>query len=384
MKNFNIVYLCNEYPPSSHGGIGTVTQTLARAMVARGHQVSVIGLYEGKTDEDGTDDRGVRVIRLHAAGLPIFNFAINYWHLFIRLRDMHAQTPIDIIEGQEAAFAFLPASLPGKKIIRMHGGHHFFFTTLGKSPRLWRAWQEKRSFAKADFLCAVSRFVANTTCQLLRLEARPVEIIPNSIDTDLFCPQADVPTTDGRIVFVGTLCEKKGVRQLLQAFHAIHVAEPQARLLLIGRDTTIPATGKSYLASLQSEIPETMKAKIEFRGAIDHQELPAIYASAAVCVFPSHMEAQGLVVLEAMAVGKGVVAGKVGPGPELIDHGKDGLLCDPKNPNSIAEAIIRLLSDDKLRKEMGKLARQKAVNNFSNEVIIERNDIFYRKAVALN
>lgn len=377
----NIVYLCREYPPFPHGGIGTVTQSLARSMVDRGHKVTVIGVYSEITSEQIEEDHGVNVIRLGAAQLPVLNFIDNSWRLYKRLCELHKQLPIDVVEGQEAVFAFLPVSLPGKKIIRMHGGHHFFFTTLGQSPRFWRSWQEKRSFAKADVLCAVSRFVAETTNRLLHQEDRPVEIIPNPVDTDFFRPHPEVSVVKDLIVFVGTLCEKKGVRQLLQAFPEIARAFPNAKLLLIGRDTSL-SSGKSYRSTLQADIQEPLAEKIEFRGAVDHRELPLIYASAAVCVFPSHMESQGLVILEAMAVGKAVVASKAGPGPELIDHEEDGLLCDPKDPASIAAAVNRLLSEDDTRRYFGVHARQKVVKLFSNEVIIDKNESLYRSSVA--
>lgn len=383
MRRLNLVYLCSEYPPFPHGGVGTVTQTLARSMVALGHRVTVVGLYRDVTGELCEDDQGVRVIRLGAARLPALNFVTNSRRLARRLMLLDAEAKIDIIEGQEAALAFLPATLPGKKVIRMHGGHHFFHTMLGQSPRLWRAWQEKRSFSKADALCAVSRFVAETTNQLLGQEGRNVEVIPNPVDTRLFCPRPNVNEETGLIVFAGTLCEKKGVRQLLQAMPLVLRQFPLARLKLYGRDTLVPSSRDSFKERLWSVLDAQTKGHVEFMGSVAHHELPGIFASASVCAFPSHMESQGLVILEAMAVGKAVVTSCLGPGPELVDSGIDGLLCDPKCPESIAAQIISLLSDDQRRSLIGRAAAKKVENGFPLQVLSAKNEGFYNNLVGM-
>lgn len=382
MSGFHIVYLCNEYPPFQHGGIGTVTQTLARSMVVLGHRVTVVGLYRELSGELCENDHGVNVIRLGSAHLPMMNFVLNSYRLSARLKQLDKELKIDIIEGQEAAFAFLPRHLPGKKIVRMHGGHLFFSTTLGYKPRFWRTWQEKRSFAKADALCAVSRFVAVTTNRLLRQGGRPTTILPNPVDTKQFSPDPKFSEIKNLLVFVGTLCEKKGIRQLIRAMPAVFASVPSARLHIYGRDTSVRGGG-SYRDILLREIPETLASHIDFKGAVAHDHLPAIYASASVCIFPSHMESQGLVILEAMSTGRAVVASRTGPGPELIDHGVDGFLCDPMIPSAIAEAIILLLRETETRGTMGRLAREKAQALFSLQTIIQNNEEFYNTAVGL-
>src|SRR5262249_39816070 len=157
------------------------------------------------------------------------------------------------IEGPENAFALLNGSTPGRKVIRMNGGHHFFSTTLGKKPSPWRAWLEKRSFGRADQLCAASRYVAHVTSNLLKLQGKPIEIIPNPVDTEVFRPMPEIQVVPGLIVFVGTLCEKKGIRQLVQAMPEIISAVPNARLMAFGRDSLDPVTRGSYRESLIRE-----------------------------------------------------------------------------------------------------------------------------------
>lgn len=373
----HICFLCNEYPPVPHGGIGTMTQTLGRGLVRHGYQVTVIGLNHALYSTIDYDC-GVKIIRLPKSSGHTFRFASNGLRLKKALRSLHQEIPIDILDGPENGFAFVPKDFPAVKVIRMHGGHHFFAATLGKKPRPLRSFIELRSFRQIDALCAVSRFVAETTRSLLHLGNVPIEILPNPVDTDFFYP---IPGNeqDGLIVFVGTLVEKKGVKQLVLAMKEIVSAIPYARLMLIGRDHPDPGSKTSTAALLVNQLPSELKAHVIFKGAVPHSDLPYYLSQAQVCAFPSHMEAQGIVALEAMAMEKATVYTGLGPGPEIIEDGISGLLCTPYDPASIAEKIIDLLSSTELRNHLGKNARQRAINLFGIEHVVDANISFYRK-----
>ncbi|MGC8731863.1 MAG: glycosyltransferase family 4 protein [Halothiobacillaceae bacterium] len=381
MSQLHVCFLCNEYPPGPHGGVGSFTQTLGRALSARGHRVTVIGVYRVDRISE-TEDRGVRVIRIPHTGIRGMGFMLNGIRLRQALWRVHRQTPIDILDSPELGLASIPVDFPATKVIRMHGGHHFFSVTLGSRPRPWRSWLERRSFARANALCGVSRYVAETTRTLLRLGKRPIEILPNPIDTNMFSPRPDVEPEAGLIVFVGTVCEKKGVRQLIQAMPQIVDAVPQARLWVIGRDWSDPKTKRSFMQYLRELIPPELESHIVFRGPIERARLPDILAKAAVCVYPSHMEALPVAWLEGMAMGKPVVASRTGPGPEVIDDGVSGLLCDPYSPESIAERVIQTLKEPPLSRQLGQQARKRALEQFSIEVLTPRNEDFYQRSIS--
>lgn len=375
----HICFLCNEYPPGLHGGMGSKFQVISRGLVERGHQVTVVGVY--RREQDAVEnDRGVKVVRLAHTNVPRASFFTDGWRVRQTLMAIQRTTPIDVVDGTELSLASLPRSFPPAKVIRMSGGHHFFAVTLGRRPRAWRSWIERRSFARADHLCGVSRFVIETTRQLLDLGRRPIEVLPNPVDTELFKPMPEIPEESGLIVFVGTVCEKKGVRQLIEAMPSIVAAVPDARLLLVGRDYK-DETGQSYLERYKALVPEDMRARIAFTGAVEHDALPRFLARARVAVYPSHMEAQGIVNLEAMAMGKAVVSSATGPGPELIEDGVSGLLCNPHDPQSIANRIVTLMRDAELRGRLGEEARRRVLGHFSEKVLIERNEAFHRQCV---
>lgn len=379
----HVCFLCNEYPPGPHGGVGSFTQTLARALVGRGHQVTVTGVYPRERSGE-ENDQGVRVLRLPHAEIPGTGLIVNGARLREALRQVHQQSPIDIIEGPEISLAVIPKDFPAARVIRMNGGHQFFAATLGAQPRRWRSWLERRSFAHANHLCAVSNFVAETTRQLLQLGNLPIEILPNPVDTLRFHPQPAEVEEDGVILFVGTVCEKKGVRQLVQAMPQIAAAAPHAKLWIAGRDWNDPQTGESFIEKLRGMISPDLTEKIIFKGRIEHAELPALMGKASICVYPSHMEAMPLAWLEGLAMGKAIVASQTGPGPEAIEDGVSGLLCNPHEPGSIAEKIIQLLKDAELRQRLAKQARQRAINVFSVETLTERNEAFYAHCLALD
>lgn len=372
----HICFLCNEYPPGHHGGVGSFTQTLARALAARGHKVTSIGLYPRQRAGEENDE-GVRIIRLPHAELPGTGFLVNGARLHKALKQIHRQAPIDVIEGPELSLALIPENFPATKVIRMNGGHQFFAATLGEQPKRWRSWLERRSFAHADHLCAVSNYVAETTRQLLQLGDRAIEILPNPVDVSRFQPQPPELEQDGLILFAGTVCEKKGVRQLVQAMPQIVAGAPNAQLWIAGRDWFDPQTGESFIEKLREIIQPELADRIVFKGMIEHAQLPEMMAQASVCVYPSHMEAMPLAWLEGLAMGKAVVASQTGPGPEAIEDGVSGLLCNPHEPASIAEKLIAVLKDETLRRRLGVQARQRAINLFSVEALVNRNETFY-------
>src|SRR5262249_25974498 len=158
----HICFLCNEYPPSRHGGIGSLTQTLGRALTRNGFRVTVAGVYPiGKTIQE--EDEGFSVIRLPHAGVRGASSIISGHRLARALKALNRQFPIDVIDGPELSFANLRLSGPATKVIRMNGGHHFFAATLVQRPSVWKSRLDERAFARADELGADSEVRVETS-----------------------------------------------------------------------------------------------------------------------------------------------------------------------------------------------------------------------------
>jgi glycosyltransferase involved in cell wall biosynthesis len=202
------------------------------------------------------------------------------------------------------------------------------------------------------------------------------------VDVACFAPRTDVQEVEGLIFFAGTLTEKKGIRQLLLAMQLILEEVRHARLWVAGRDSRDLQTGQSYLSRLEKVLPAACKPHVTFLGPVEHEQMPHLIGQAEVCVYPSHMEVLPLAWLEAMAMGKAVVASQTGPGPEVIEPEVSGLLCDPHDPQSIARCVLRLLKDRPLRQRLAAAARDRAVKTFATSKLVAVNEEFYARCIA--
>ncbi|WPR77810.1 glycosyltransferase family 4 protein [Algoriphagus sp. NG3] len=371
----HIVFLTGEYPLHNkiHGGIGSFVQTIAKGLIKENIAVTVIGFHSTVHSVD--DDEGVRVISLSPSKAPGLKWYFNFRKLNKEIRKLHSQSPISIVESPELLLAFIN-KIPGiKYLIRLHGGHHFFSVGENRKVNNWKGFQEKRSFSKADGFIAVSNHVKEETQKFLSYGNKPIEIINYPISIERFYPSDPVKVVKNSLVFAGTICEKKGVRQLLQALKLLHKDFPDLHLNLFGRDWKFPG-GKSY-TDLMKESFADIKDSFTFYGPVEQARLPSIYEEAEICIFPSHSETQGLVAPESMAMEKPVIFTQLGPGSETITHGIDGWLCNPLDPIDIAGTIKMALSQRDDFSEIGRRARAKVIGKFSPKKILKANIDFY-------
>ena len=147
-------------------------------------------------------------------------------------------------------FSFFPKYTSYKKVIRLHGGHHFFAIELNKKPALWRGYQERQSFRKADHYIAVSNYVGSQTQKYLKFNF-DYKTIYNSVDTNKFSMSKPENIKKNTLLFVGTVCEKKGIRQLVQAMQLIQKEVPTIKLKIVGRDWKDKA-GNSFTSYLKT------------------------------------------------------------------------------------------------------------------------------------
>jgi len=374
----HICFLSSEYPRKGaiHGGIGTFLLTFSKKLLERGHQVTVIGINGSSFIDEQIE--GVRVVTFPASKAKL----IGWWRNFTVISDFidqnHLTSPIDIVEGSELTLAFLRKNPLIKYIIRLHGGHHFFAEGEKRGINRWKGLQEKKSFSKADAFVALSEYVKTHTSKLLSYHSKPIAVINNPISFEKFYSADPKKTIPFRLVFAGTVCEKKGIRQLILAIPFLVAEFPEIHLEVYGRDWHFPS-GKSYIEFLKESIDSQTLSRVRFQGPVSHDLLPAFYEQAEICVFPSHIETQGLVAPEAMAMEKPVIFSASGPGPETIDHGVNGWLCDPQNPESIAATIKEALNSKDRFGEIGKAALKKALEKFDPDRMTEKNLVFYNK-----
>ena len=198
-------------------------------------------------------------------------------------------------------------------------------------------------------------------------------IIPNGVDVQHFAPQPKNTTLNGNktILFVGRLEKRKGLDYLLGAYREIKQRSPQARLVIVGPGTLLR---QKY----EKLVKERHLADVNFVGLVPNNELPHYYAAADVfCAPATGEESFGMVLLEAMAMGKPVVASAINGYSPLINSGVDGLLVPPKNEAALAQAIMSLFEDPVLSQNIALRGRAKA-EGYSWENIARRVMDYYQ------
>lgn len=204
------------------------------------------------------------------------------------------------------------------------------------------------------------------------------EIIPNGISLDQFHERADpLPKfMDGRpnILFVGRYNEpRKGFRYLIRAMPMIRSQFPDARLIVVGQGAS--ERYEQFLARHGID-------DVVFAGFVPAEDLPRYYASCDVFVAPSTgRESFGLILLEALASSKPVVASAIAGYSGVIRSGIDGVLVEPKNPQALALAVVRVLADAGLRERLVASGAEH-VRQFSWAVVAERLLAVYERAIA--
>jgi glycosyltransferase involved in cell wall biosynthesis len=371
------MHICfiGEFPHQQQpiGGISVFLQLMARELTALGHRVTILSF---SSNVQGWEQRTpFGLYRIH----PYQSVAFNFWRIARAqnrfLQKLHREHPIDVVEVAESGLCFLKKIEGVRYVIRLHGGHLFFSQQLQRPIKWWLAWQEKRSFAKADAIAGVSRFVLQQTKSYIPAHV-PCSVIFNPVDTDRFSPASPPEPNRTKLVFVGWLTEKKGIRQLIVAFGFLQKKHPWLSLHCYGSDTQT-ADGGSYKKMLEDMIAELGISQVHFHGIVANAELPAIINEALCCVYPSQMEAMPVAWLEVISCGQILVGGNTGPAAEIITDKKNGLLCNPYDPLSIAAAVDWLILHPEESDEIRRKARESALSLFSIGHIIQQNIHFW-------
>jgi glycosyltransferase involved in cell wall biosynthesis len=189
-----------------------------------------------------------------------------------------------------------------------------------------------------------------------------------------------------RILYAGQINKEKGLEHLIEAFKIVSKDFPNVALLIAGSASIWPDLDKrKFEVDKRYELEMKEKAKggkIKFLGKLSLNELYKVYNRCDVFVLPSVIqEALPMVVLEAMASGLPIIASNVGGVPELVQHEKTGLLVKPGDLGELAEALRKLLSDERLREKMGKESYQYA-EEFSIEKMTEQIYTLYEEILS--
>lgn len=246
----------------------------------------------------------------------------------------------------------------------------------------------RRRLSVCDGISGCSEFIAQGVAERFPEFSEKCFALHNGVDLEVFSSaEGPVRHQPPEILFVGRISPEKGVHVLIDAFKRIATKVPGVRLSLIGTPRPAPLeyitgsdddarvrelkrfyTGgrEQYLQSLRAGIPQHLADRIAFLGGRPQAQLAAAYRRATVMVFPSVWhEPFGMTQAEAMACGTPVISTRGGGIPEVIEDGVHGLLVERGNAVELADALLRLLKDEGLRRQLAKNGRQRVVEAFS-------------------
>ncbi len=204
--------------------------------------------------------------------------------------------------------------------------------------------------------------------------ANKVSIVPLGADLTRFTPPAIRETRPITLIFVGLLRHYKGLDNLL---HALPLLPSNIRAIVVG-DGPMRQAWETLSQSLN------LSERVTFWGRVADEALPSVYHAGDIFVYPvnSRAEAYGTVLVEAMASGLPCITTEVGSGTSfVVQHESTGLVVPKNSPTALAEAIHRLAADANLRARFGAAGRSRALELFSQEVMIHRVEEIYHSIV---
>jgi phosphatidylinositol alpha-1,6-mannosyltransferase len=365
-----ILLITWNFPPR-HGGIENLMAQLSAGLQKK-HSVFVIANYAKEHDK--------RVFRAPWPGLIAFACYALWRGVFL----LSCNRNVEIILGGSAMvapFVCLLARIFGRKaIVQTHGLDLVYDSFLYQA--LCVRWLKY-----CDAIIANSNYTATLAAER-GVSPTSICVIPLGVDVARFAPASNVHgikqefrITDRQIIlFVGRLARRKGLREFVENCLPIIVREiPRVYFFVAGGNPTASLTHQDDVFSEIEELVQCLGLQDHVRlwGDVTDDQLLKLYQCSDVVVLPAlasteDVEGFGLVLLEAAATGKPVVATEVGGIPDAVENGKSGVLVKQGDYRLLAQSIMQYLNDDQLRLQAGENGRKRVRTRFTWELITGR------------
>lgn len=283
----------------------------------------------------------------------LYSFMIPFIHGRI-LKDS------DILKTNQmwGSWSAVLARLIYRKKLIVRTGYILSINFMKANPKSRRRWLMKAIERIAYRLASGIITTSQTNFEYVERNYRPRSthvLIPNYVETDVFKP-VNIEKKKGSICFVGRLTGEKNLFALLQALKSLPY--------------TLTIIGSGEQEEQLKQLANKNKVNVNFLGNIPNHELPEILNQHELFILPSLWEGMPKTLLEAMSCALPVIGTKIEGTREVIEHGKNGILCDTDS-NSIREAIMALMEDEELKQRLGENARKTIEERFSLEKLID-------------
>ena len=366
------------YP--TYGGSGAVATELGLALAERGHEIHFIS-YD-QPFRLGTFRERVFFHEVEMEDYPLFEHPPYALALAVALHDAARKEELDLVHMHyaipHAASAYLAKQMlaperPLKIVTTLHGTD---ITLVGLHPSFHEI--TRFSILESDGLTAVSEYLRDETVRDFSVPRDRIEVIPNFIDTEVWRPDREpchraklAPGGEKIVMHISNFRSLKRVQDVVEVFARVNRGVP-SRLVFVG-------DGPDRPRALKRAAELGVGDRVLFLGK--HASVHELLSCADIFLLPSETESFGLAALEAMACGAPVIASRVGGLPEVIDDGVTGYLFDVGAIENMAEAGVRLLSDEALHAEMSAAGRRVAEGRFSAEAVVPLYEEYYQRVL---
>lgn len=387
-----ILKLCVRFPPAP-GGVEFQLLSILKELQKRGHEVEVYtsDLYSEipwkKLDEPYSSVEGIPVKRFKAHS---FKGDMQY-SVMPSMIGAVLKGKWDIIHAH--SYGFFPSHV-GAIGGRARRGKFIFTPHFHPGETGWGGEKRKKmrgfydEYAASRVILAAQKIICVSEGERSHaLESGfpqdKITIVPDSVDLSRFeglrrGSFKERYDLDDFVLFVGRLAKNKGLEHLVKAAPEILKGYPDTKFVLIGEDEGM----KDKLVNQARNID--VQDKILFLGALNNEQVSQAFLDCNLFVLPSEFEAFGIVLIEAMAAGKAVVATKVGGVPYVVRDGEMGILVDYADSDQLAKAIYELLGDVDKRAAMGQAGKVHVEKNYSVEKVVDGLEGVYRDVAKSN
>lgn len=339
--------------PFERAGSESQIYGVSKEMVKQGHEVYVTGRFYDFNGKDIKIIDGINFVNIrtpHLRDEHIHQIGSSLLYSKAVAKKIKQINP-DVITLNERFSAYFPSKLDIPKIFVTHNPdamafykdfalkynrlNHIFFNVKKNI--------EKSVMVRSDTIVALTRGIRD---YLQENGFTNIDIIPNAVNAEKYTNSGD----ENYILFAGRLNKVKGIQYLIEAFSEL-INEFDSDLLIVG-------SGLDEIRLKKIVTSKSMEDRVHFTQTVRKNELRDLMSKCSAFVLPSLFESFGIVIIEAMASGKPVIASNILGPQDIISQGYDGFLFETENVDELKKHLKLCISDKKLREKIGYNARK--------------------------
>jgi glycosyltransferase involved in cell wall biosynthesis len=370
------------------GGQNVHVAALAGGLAARGHDVTVYTRRDTVSAPTRTLSPDGYVVELVPAGPPSDapkDELLPFMDAFgDHLREQWRTDPVDLVHAH-----FWMSGLASLRAVKGSGTPLVqTFHALGSVKRRQQGALDTSPPGRVDLerkLCrSVHHVIATCRDEVSELRALGLRdgrasIIPCGVDVEVFRPQAAPPRDRAHLLVIGRIVTRKGIGNVIEAL----VELPDVELTIAGGPQADALEADPEVVRLR-ELAERLGVndRVTFLGAVPREQVPALMCAADIVVSVPWYEPFGIVPVEAMACGRPVVGSAVGGLLDTVVPGTTGELVPPRRPDALAGVLRDLLADPERREAYGRAGRERAVEHYPWDRVVEQTEHVYAEVAA--